>query len=178
MRLFFAIALPDSARDAVAEALRGVRGLSEGVSWTRRSNLHITLRFLGEVPEDRVEGLASAVAPWVRRLPPPEVRIVGGGAIPDARHPRVLTMGVEGGLGPLVGAMEGAIRGLGFPAEERPWLPHLTVGRVRFGRHDRLISTLRELGEVTRFRPDGVILYESRQGENGFQYIELRALAA
>jgi 2'-5' RNA ligase len=178
MRLFFAIALPDSARDAVGEALRGIRGASEGVSWTRRANLHVTLRFLGEVAEERVDELAAAVGPWVRRLPPPELRLVGGGAIPDNRHPKVLTVGVEGDLGGLVGAMEGAIQRLGFPAEDRPWLPHLTVGRVRMGRQDRTLSALRELGEIARFRPDGVVLYESRQGEDGYRYVELRALAA
>lgn len=192
MRIFFAIPLPEPALDAVAEALvplRGnivrsiVRGGSIGaatpvVGWTRRNHLHLTLRFLGEVDESRVAAVGDAVARWVHRLPPPRVRLVGGGAFPDARRPRVLWIGAETELGPLVSAMQGALGQLGFPPEARPFVPHLTVGRVRDGRADHLVSALRELGEVATFVPTSVVLYESLPAPEGVRYVPLRTFPA
>jgi len=174
--LFFALPLPDPAQDAVAEALRPLRSLVPGVGWVKRGNLHLTLRFLGEVDPARVDPLADAVAPWVRRLYPPPVRLVGGGAFPDARRPKVLWIGAEAALDPLVGAIESCVVQLGLPPEERPFVPHLTVGRVRDGRADRLVSALRELGELATFTPDHIILYESQPRPEGPRYVPLRIL--
>lgn len=174
MRLFFAIPLPDPVLDAVSEAVRPLRGLADGVSWTRRANLHLTLRFCGDVPEGAEGALADAVAPWVRRLPPPPIRLVGGGAFPDAKRPRVLWIGVEGALDALVGAIEGAVRAVGLPAEERGWVPHLTVGRVRAGRAERVAQGLLDLGEVASFTPGSVVLYRSHLAPEGARYEALR----
>lgn len=179
MRLFFAIPLPEPALDAVAEALVSIRNVvnpaaAPVIGWTRRGHLHLTLKFLGEVDEARIEAVGDAVAPWVRRLPPPAVRLVGGGAFPDGRHPKVLWIGAEAALGPLVSAMEGALSRLGFPVEERAYIPHLTVGRVRGGRADRVVVALRELGEVATFLPDTVVLYESRPSAEGVRYVAVR----
>ncbi len=174
MRVFFAIPLPDPVLDAIAEALRPLRGLAPGVSWTRRSNLHLTLRFCGEVEEATAEALADAAAPWVRRMPPPPVRLVGGGAFPDVRRPRVLWIGVESALEPLAGAIERAVRNVGLPPEPRGYVPHLTVGRVREGRADRVATGLLELGEVARFVPEHVVLYRSHLSSEGARYEPLR----
>ncbi|MDP2306047.1 MAG: RNA 2',3'-cyclic phosphodiesterase [Pseudomonadota bacterium] len=179
MRIFFAIPLPEPALDAVAEALAPIRNGalpsgSRAIGWTRRNHLHLTLRFLGEVEEARIEAVGDAVAPWVRRLPPPRVRLVGGGVFPDARHPKVLWIGAEAALGPVVSAMEGALSRLGFAPEGRAFIPHLTVGRVRDGRVDRVLDALRDLGEVTTFSPESVVLYESRPAPEGVRYVALR----
>lgn len=179
MRLFFAIPLPEHALDAVAEALAPIRNgpvrtAAPSIGWTRRNNLHLTLRFLGEVEEARIDPLAEAIAPWVRRLPPPHVRLVGGGAFPDARRPKVLWIGAETALGPLVSAMDGALERLGFPVEERPFVPHLTVGRVRDGRADRVVAAMRELREVATFAPTSVVLYESLPSPEGVRYVAVR----
>lgn len=174
MRLFFAIPLPDSVRDAVGEAVRPLRRIATGVDWSRRGNLHLTLRFCGDVEPARVEALGDAVAPWVRRLPPPAVRLVGGGAFPDAHRPRFLWIGVESALEPLVGAIEGAVRAFGLGPQERGYVPHLTVGRVRDGRADRVAAALLEVGEVASFMPDRVGLFESHLGPDGPRYELIR----
>lgn len=178
MRLFFAIPLPEPTLDAVAEALRPLRGLAPGVGWTRRANLHLTLRFCGEVDDALAGPLVDAVAPWVRRLPPPAVRLVGGGAFPDAHRPRVLWIGVQASLEPLVGAIDRAVTALGVPPEPRGFTPHLTVGRVRAGRADRVAAALLELGEVASFQPDGVVLYRSHLAPEGARYEVVRVLSA
>lgn len=176
MRLFFAIPLPPSVNDAVSEALRPLRGLAPGISWTRRANLHITLRFLGEVPEAQADALADAAAPWVRRLPPPPVRLSSGGAFPDARHARVLWIGADAMLGPLVQGIETSLLPFGVAPEPLPFVPHLTVGRVRHGRVDHVVSALRELGEVARFAPEAVVLYESHPSPEGVRYAARRTI--
>ena len=178
MRLFFAIPLPDPVLDALSEALRPVRAKGGNIGWTRRSNLHITLRFIGEVDPGVVEPLADAVAPWVRRLPPPRVRLVGGGAFPDAHRPRVLWVGVQSALEPLVGAIDRAVRAAGLPEEPKPFVPHLTVGRVRAGRASHVGAAMLELGEIATFDPESVVLYQSHLGPEGARYEAVRELRA
>lgn len=178
MRLFFAIPLPEPVLDAVAEALRPIRASAPAIGWTRRAHIHLTLKFLGEVAPDRVDAVANSVAPWVRRLPMASIRLVGGGGFPDARRPKVLWIGAEAALGPLVGAMEASLAPLGFPPEERPFVPHVTVGRVREGRADRVAAALRELGEVATFTPTAVVLYESRPSPEGVRYLAVRTFDA
>jgi 2'-5' RNA ligase len=179
MRLFFAIPLSEPARDAVAEVLRPIRSLAAGIAWERRANLHLTLRFCGEVDPAQVDPLADAVAPWARRLPPPPLVLAGGGAFPDARRPRVLWIGLRPAdvLAPLAQAVGNAVAPLGFPPEERAFTAHLTVGRVREGRADRVAAALLELGEVSRFTAEAVVLYQSLPSPDGPRYVPLRVLA-
>ncbi len=184
MRLFFALPLPDAARDAVAEALRPLRRVlprAPGeIAWERRINLHITLRFLGETAADRLDSIVAAATPWVRRLPPPEIVLIGGGAFPDATRPRVLWLGVgpPGGLAPLAQGLEVALAPLGFAPDEHPYTPHLTVGRVRTGRHDRVAAELLDVGEVARFVPLEVGLFESRPNPDGPKYLPIHTFSA
>lgn len=176
MRLFFAISIPDAACDAVAEALRPLRPLGPNVNWMRRSTFHLTLRFLGDVAPDRVDALVDAVSPWVRRFPPPTITLSGGGAFPNAHQPRVLWLGVHGGLEPLADAIDRAVLRLGFPPDEKRFVPHLTVGRVREGRADHVAAALLDVREVARFTPTSVTLYESHQGPEGARYEVVREL--
>ncbi|MFZ5476479.1 MAG: RNA 2',3'-cyclic phosphodiesterase [Myxococcota bacterium] len=172
MRVFFALALPGPAREAVAAVLAGLR--DPGVSWTRPENLHITLRFCGEVED--VDALAEAVAPAARRHVLSEVRLVGGGAFPDTRRPRVLWIGVEGALAPLAADLDAAVRAFGLLAERLPFAPHLTVGRVRAGVPRAAAASLAGLGEVARFVPAHVTMYASVLSREGPRYEALREL--
>jgi 2'-5' RNA ligase len=178
MRLFFAIALPDAACDAVAEAVRPLRPLAPGVTWMRRSTFHLTLRFLGDVDPGRVDALVDAVTPWVRRFPPPTITLSGGGAFPNAHAPKVLWLGVHGGLDLLADAIDRAVLRLGFPPDEKRFVPHLTVGRVREGRADHVAAALLDVREVATFLPTTVTLYESHLGPEGARYEVVRELTS
>lgn len=171
VRLFFAIPLPEPVLDAISEATRPLRTVA-GISWSRRANLHITLRFLGNVEESAVPALIDAVTPWVRLLPLGTVVLAGGGAFPDAHHPRVLWLGLRGAepLAAMARAIDGAIQHLGPSPEELPFRPHITVGRVREGRQDRVAAALLEFGELASFTPDSVVLYRSDSTPDGFRY--------
>jgi 2'-5' RNA ligase len=178
LRLFFAIPLPDGARDAVAHALAPLRAAAPDLSWDPPATLHLTLRFVGAVAEDAVEPLVAAVTACVRRVPPPPLVLAGGGAFPDADQPRALWIGVgpDGALSPLVEAMNTSLAPLGIPVEARAYVPHLTVAFVREARADRVIPALLALGEVARFVPEAVVLYQSLRGADGPVFVPMRVL--
>jgi 2'-5' RNA ligase len=178
-RVFFALPLPDDLRDAVSEAVRPARAHPADVAWTRRSNLHVTLRFLGDVPDERIPELVAAAGPWVRRLAPGPILLAGGGAFPHAHRPRVLWVGVDGGdrLPGLAKAIDASVVSLGFAADNLPWVGHLTVGRVRGGRATKTAAALLEVGEIGQFTPEHVVLYESVQTPEGVKYRALEMIA-
>lgn len=112
-------------------ALRDVPGAPR---WTAPDRWHVTLLFLGAVPSDCLPALVSAAARAVEAAPPMTLRLAGGGRFGSLRRPQVAWAGVEGDvapLGALAGRLAGAARSLGLPVEERPFRPHLTLGRWR-----------------------------------------------
>lgn len=101
------------------------------VAWVAPASYHLTLRFLGGIEEALLEGIAGRLARI--RCAPFEMRARGLGAFPSPERPSVLWVGVSGGdaLVALQREVEQAVVGLGLPREERPFRPHLTVGRVK-----------------------------------------------
>lgn len=180
MRAFIGIGLPPDVRDAVADAIGTVPDARGPVSWVGKANLHITLRFLGEIRPDGIPALAEALAGVAAASPPFSLDAAGGGAFPGPRNPRVLWVGFREPLelvGKLQQNMENALSGAGFPREDRPFHPHITVGRVRgvlppaWG--ERFVQALagRSFGVVTvsSFR-----LFESRLSPGGAIYTVVR----
>jgi len=131
MRLFTAVDIPKPVENALGTMMERLRPLAN-LKWTDAQKLHITTKFIGEWPEDRVEELRAVLAgvgsPGVIRI---SVRGLRWG--PGARHPRMLWAGVEGGteLASLAHETEQAVHGLGVPVEGRKYSPHLTLARVR-----------------------------------------------
>ena len=135
VRLFIAISFPPSLRQAIASATAPMRRAASTVAWVSEERLHLTLKFLGEVDEDRVQPLADAlrgVGRGHRRL---SLRVGGLGAFPTLRQPRVIWMGVEreSRLELLRHDIEAACDGLGYQVEGRAFRPHVTLGRARDG---------------------------------------------
>jgi 2'-5' RNA ligase len=143
MRLFVAVSIGDQVRTAVADArsridtgLQRLRSEPPRVVWVAAEGLHLTLRFLGEQPDDRVPEVITAVqAPL--RIAPFTVTWHGLGAFPSPRHPRAIWMGVSAGAREL-GQLEREVsRRLGplLPgedeAEAKPFHPHLTLARIK-----------------------------------------------
>ena len=171
MRAFIAVEISEEARGAVARLQSELQSVGADVKWVEPENLHQTLKFLGEVEESRVPDLAAALNASLR-TPPFSFTLEGTGAFPRPEHPRILWVGVQEGKDPLIGlarAVEAACSGCGFPPEERPFSPHLTIGRVRSPKGlGRLAEKLHgtqfqsgksEVGEVALFqsvlRPGG-----------------------
>lgn len=134
IRSFVAILLNDEVRAAVAAEIARLRPLAPRVGWVAAPNLHLTLKFLGELPPDALEQVKDGLTEAVAGAAPFSLHFYGLGAFPGMARPRVLWVGVaEGGQAAqaLLARVEAALGRRGFPREDRPFSPHLTIGRVR-----------------------------------------------
>jgi len=132
VRLFVAAELPASHRASLADACEsGRRG---GVRWVPAENVHLTLKFLGEVEEKLVPKVEEALAAVAAAAEPFALSLSDCGCFPNTRAPRVLWVGLGEGAaaaGALAAAVDKALEPLGFAREKRPFKPHLTIGRVK-----------------------------------------------
>lgn len=139
MRVFVAVFPPLEIRLAViAEALEKLRPLDsrsgDQVRWTRPENVHLTLKFLGDIREEVLADLCTVLEKICLKHSPFSAGLAGLGAFPSARRARILWAGVSAGsdrLRSLAAEIDDALAPLGFEREKRPYAPHLTVGRVR-----------------------------------------------
>ena len=132
MRLFVALNLPTPVREALWAATERVRDMGLPLKWVRGEGLHLTLKFLGDVADEREPELAAALtraAAGARNL---TLALGGFGVFPDFRRPRVVWVGIapEPGLEILQHRVEQEFAPLGFPTEARPFRPHITLGRA------------------------------------------------
>jgi 2'-5' RNA ligase len=149
-RGFIAVALPEPVLDAAESMMEQLRGASKEVRWTERANLHLTLKFLGEVPRDLLPELRERLSE-AASASPFEVALGGLGVFPKWARPQVIWAGVTSGgeaLAALAGEVDDACVRAGFPAEERPYRAHLTLGRMRPDRSNVTTGALRERAEA------------------------------
>lgn len=157
-RVFVAIELPSPVRRKLIEHIDRLRFTMPEVraSWSREENLHLTLKFLGDTPVTKVEGLAQAAQRAASKVEPFELIIAGCGAFPPGGQPRVLWVGLEDASGQLAllhTALEDECSKAGFPREERPFHPHLTIARIRKPHDSRHLAAVhKEMG----FEPETV----------------------
>ena len=130
MRLFVAMDIPEDIRSSFARLVAKLRAACQNARWTRVEGLHITLKFIGETPAEKVEMVKTALAGVPSRAPF-TLNFRGLGFFPNERRPRVLWAGIEANsdLSSLAAAVETALEPLGIPHEERPFSPHLTLAR-------------------------------------------------
>jgi 2'-5' RNA ligase len=180
VRCFIGIRLPPAVRDAVDEAVREARGAKGSVAWVAKDNMHVTLKFLGEIHPGKVSAAEEAIAGAVAGFPPFALEAFGGGTFPGPGNPRVLWVGFREPLelvGKLQQNIENALSGAGFPREDRPFHPHITVGRVRGALSpawgDRFVRGL--AGRVFGTVPvSSIVLFESRLSPGGAIYSVVR----
>jgi RNA 2',3'-cyclic 3'-phosphodiesterase len=135
-RTFICVDLPEALR-VKAEALqRKLAGLGDKIRWMNPRNLHLTLRFLGEISRSQVETVCLAVRCAASRVEAFPIHLSGTGCFPSPRRPRAFWIGVSdaSNLIRLFETIEAELVSAGFPREARPFSPHLTLGRVRVDR--------------------------------------------
>ena len=168
IRLFTAIAVPEDAAEALAPLAQGV----PGARWSPPENLHITLRFVGDVAENTAEDLDAALGSAV--MPPFEVSLAGVGSFGDEGGVNAIWAGVETGepLGRLRRRCETAARRAGLKADTRVWKPHVTLAYLRGAEVARVAAWTQSHNllrvapfEVTRFG-----LYSSWRTHGGSAY--------
>ena len=147
LRTFLAIALPSTLQTAIERNIRTVKRELPALSWSKHENLHINLKFCGDTSEGQVDQIRQVVDPAISHISPFELELKGFGVFPDNRSPRVLWIGLGGNLDSLSALAEcigHALVPLGFPEEDRPFRPHLTVARVKRDHREvgRVLGTL------------------------------------
>lgn len=133
IRSFAAILLSEDVRAAVASAVEPLRSLSRAVAWVPAGNLHFTLRFLGNQDQEGLARAVEALDEAAGATPPFALALHGVGGFPGLERPRILWVGAAAGaleIRALQGRLEDALDRRGFGREDRPWHPHVTVGRV------------------------------------------------
>jgi 2'-5' RNA ligase len=132
VRLFVALNVPSEVRQAVWEAVAPLRDAAFPVKWVRTDGIHVTLKFLGDVPDGQEAELKLALGRAAAGARPLTLALGGFGVFPDFKRPRVVWVGIspEPALEILQDRVEREIAPLGFPTEARPFRPHVTLGRA------------------------------------------------
>ena len=135
VRSFIAIPVPAAGLQALTATVKMLEpDLGRSVRWVRSEGIHLTLKFMGDIPAGIVEDVLAALQPVAAQFSPFDLAISGLGVFPNPQRPRVLWAGVHGDLETLSrfqSAVDDAVGKLGLPKEQRSFSPHLTLGRVR-----------------------------------------------
>lgn len=182
-RIFAAIELPAPLCAQLGEIITGYRAqLPKGsVRWVNPTGIHLTLRFYGDTLNERIPEVQATLAQAAQAAAPMEFGLQGLGIFPNAAKPQVVWVGMTGALEPLgrlQQALEAAARTLKYPAETRPFTPHITLGRVPSLRPDALRALLAFLNNTQLaipepFRATGLSLMKSELRPTGSVYTSL-----
>jgi RNA 2',3'-cyclic 3'-phosphodiesterase len=174
MRLFVALEIPSTVRENLAALIQSLRAVSPQTRWVRPENLHVTLKFIGEVAEAKLTGIREGLT-RVRSEQPVALDFRGLGFFPNEKHPRVLWAGIEASpnLKTLAADVDGATEKLGIPREQRPFSPHLTLARFEPPRlPEKLGAAIHENSgrEFGSLRTGQFHLIESKLKPSGAEY--------
>ena len=149
-RSFLALSLPDEARAAASTLQGDLRGrvAPRAVKWVAPENIHLTLKFLGEIAQENVPRVIAILRQCVEGVAPFEVEVKGAGAFPTPRRPRVLFVDAHDEppiLADIANRLNDAMTAADVPREDRGFRNHVTIGRVR--KPSSLAETAAELGK-------------------------------
>jgi len=176
MRVFIAVDLPDELRKELATLQRELEPLTDTARWVAPESIHITLKFIGEVPEKRIEDIDSALTglTWKSFA----ITVHGVGFFPGNRSPRVFWAGMEAPtMQDLAEELDSRMERLGFDKEKRAFRPHITLARARDSRIDSsLVAAASKYAEhqFGSFTVDRVFLFKSILKPTGAVYERLR----
>ena len=189
MRLFVALDIDAEIRERIGRFLEGVREFAPEARWVRAESLHLTLKFIGEQPEGKLQAITQALA--AIRCPGPGLNFRGYGFFPTLRSARVFWVGVDAGqhLPELAAMVENALELVGIKPEARAFSPHLTLARGQSGapqrragdRANRIFERLQEklsalpAPEFGTMTAREFFLYQSRLSPAGSRYTQLRS---
>ncbi|MEW6211594.1 MAG: RNA 2',3'-cyclic phosphodiesterase [Acidobacteriota bacterium] len=181
VRTFICIEIPASIRRRIEELQRALRSADAQASWVRVANIHLTLKFLGDVERSRIERVIRAVEGAALEIDPFEIEVGGAGSFPSLKRPRVLWVGltrVADELKRLHREIENRLAGSGFARDEKKFSPHLTIARLRSERNAaRVAERLIETGFPSEsFTAREVIVMRSELSAGGSIYTPLAAI--
>ncbi|HVG21910.1 MAG TPA: RNA 2',3'-cyclic phosphodiesterase [Blastocatellia bacterium] len=175
VRAFICVEVPEATKARIRSLQDGLRRADAQVSWVKPSNVHLTIKFLGDVPAAKVETVRLAVERAASPIRGFEIEVGGAGCFPSPRSPRVLWVGLAGipeSLKQLHAAIEDELAREGFPRESKRFSPHLTIGRIRGPKGaSRVAEDLIAAGfEPETFRAREVVVMRSDLNPEGSVY--------
>jgi len=176
VRTFIAAEISSEARACAAKVIGQLSVDGEAVHWVRPANMHLTIKFLGDVEYTALSEVCRALAKSVAPIEPIEVQCGGVGAFPKPERPRTIWLAVddsENHLSALASVVEDAMADIRFRREPRPYHPHLTLGRLRDGRHAAGLANRIQTGNFElrgRLAIDELIVFSSEQTSAGPTY--------
>jgi 2'-5' RNA ligase len=176
VRAFLGVPLTTELQEAIRSLQSGLMSRISGIRWSRPENLHLTLHFFGETAQENLEKIRVSMLSVKRCHRPFLVDVIGLGAFPSLRRPRVIWLGLnpQNRLRQLHRDCHRALHEAGFVTDSRPYSPHLTIGRARH-RMNELTALGNEFGNqlIGHLPIGGLTLYESRFKPAGAEHIPL-----
>jgi 2'-5' RNA ligase len=181
IRTFIAVELPQDTRMAVDRLTSAFRGEGKDIRWVNAQNLHITLRFLGDIDEAAVPGLAESIRSNLDGFGRFQISLSGLGVFPNFRRPRVIWVGTGSGvnrLGDLAALVEKACIASEFGRADKPFNSHITIGRVKFPKGiDNILRKVEAASfENGPFEVGKVVIFKSDLSPAGPKYTPLEVI--
>lgn len=181
MRTFIAVELPEDIKRKIEEVQNPLKKTDTYVSWVKPKNVHLTLKFLGEVEENRIEDVFYGTEKALKGAKSFTLSLKDMGGFPNLQRPKVIWVGVDKGekeLAVMQKDIEEELLRVGYPKEGRAFSPHLTIGRVKSARN---IEKLVALIEKTTFQTqevkiDEAVVMKSQLHPQGAIYTPLRKI--
>ncbi len=179
IRIFIATEVSDRIANEIANIQDRLKDSADRVSWVKPGNIHLTLRFLGDIEENRMEEIYRAMLQSVSGIDPHDISVKGIGVFPNLNNPRVIWLGVvdEEKLKIIYKALERELCMVGFEKEDRNFHPHISIGRVRYLSNKRAfkerIEGLNGI-ELGNLIIDKILLYKSELKPSGAIHTRLK----
>ncbi|ABU82032.1 RNA 2',3'-cyclic phosphodiesterase [Ignicoccus hospitalis] len=151
LRAFIAVDIEGELSEKLARLAESLKSTGADVKLVEKENFHITIRFLGNVPEESIDVIEKIMRDAVREVKPHKLKLRGVGAFPSPERPRVVWVGVEGDeeLRKIFERIERELRRLGFKPETKGFTAHVTLARVRSGRgREALVKWINDMKDV------------------------------
>jgi len=179
MRSFIALEINEAIRSKLGHLQARLKTAGADVTWVAPHAIHLTLKFLGDIPGDTIEKIRTILDDIARTVHPFEIDIGSLGVFPKPDFPRVVWVGLEKGAQEstdLAENIEERLESIGFPKEERSFKPHLTIGRVRTPRNKdalkaKILST--SIDERPSHLVSSIVLFQSDLTPQGPIYTKL-----
>lgn len=178
MRTFIAIEIPELVKSELVKLQAELRRTGAEVNWSNPESIHLTLRFLGETEERRLEEVKQLCANIAAEFQPFTLQVKDTGCFPNFRQPRVLWIGLAGEMeiaAQLQKRLEDGATALGFRQEDKPFKPHLTIGRLKSGKNVKPLvakADMYRLPELS-FEVSEIALFKSELLPAGARYTVL-----
>lgn len=182
IRSFLAIELPKTILKKIEEVQRDLKSTHGDVRWVNSEKIHLTLKFFGNIEELRIDPIFKTIEEVIRNTPPFSLKVRGVGAFPHLKNPRVIWMGLVDGRETLISfqkQIDTLLKDIGFQPEDRPFHPHLTLGRMKSSRgKEELVGRMEKFKEEEfgTFQVERVVLFKSDLKPTGPIYTPLKEM--